>query len=143
MVKPHRATRNSGGAKLFSPITKSDSDSCNLLKSLGASNTNGEKKSVKVGKRFLRVDSDEEEIDDVDDDIQDGLKCDESLETIEEQISQKKISLHNLHIETTKLEKLKEALQASVLRQRKRRLVAIAGAMPLSKQWCGGQHAVL
>ena len=130
-MKPLRAARNSGGAKPFSPITKSDSDSSELLKTLGASKT---KKSVKAPKRFLRVDSDDEAAEADDATLQQAPSCDENLDTAEVQIAQKKLYLDNLLIETNKLEILKKALQASVLRQKQRRLVAIAGVLLIAKR---------
>ena len=137
MVKPHRAPRNSGGAKPFSPITKSDSDSSGLLKKLGASKANDVRKSVKPSNRSLRIDSDDEVTDGNDAKLQQAPSCDEGLDTIEVQIVQKKWDLDNLSIETTKLQKLKKALQASVMRQKQRRLVAIAGVLQLAKRGGG------
>ena len=85
MVKPHRAPRNSGGAKPFSPITKSDSDSSGLLKKLGASKANDVRKSVKPSNRSLRIDSDDEVTDGNDVKLQQAPSCDEGLDTIEVQ----------------------------------------------------------
>ena len=109
----------------------------NQLKKLGASKANDVRKSVKPSNRSLRIDSDDEVTDGNDVKLQQAPSCDEGLDTIEVQIVQKKWDLDNLSIETTKLQKLKKALQASVMRQKQRRLVAIAGVLPLAKRGGG------